>query len=114
MIYTINHRFTSLNKYINAERRNRYMAAKIKKDETNIAYLSLLNKPYITTPCKLKFTWYIKDKRTDADNICFAKKYIIDGMIKAGLIENDSLKYIIGFQDEFIIDKNERVEIEVY
>ena len=114
MIYTINHRFTSLNKYINAERRNRHIAAKIKKDETNIAYVSLIGKQPIDTPCKLKFTWYIKDKRTDADNICFAKKYILDGMMKAELIENDSLQYITGFTDEFVIDKNERVEIEVY
>ena len=114
MMYTINHRFTSLNQYILAERTHRHKAAKLKKAESYIAYLSLLNKPHITTPCRLRFTWYIKDKRTDADNICFAKKYIIDGMVKAGLIENDSLRYIVGFQDEFVIDKNERVEIEVY
>jgi Holliday junction resolvase RusA-like endonuclease len=114
MIYTINHRFTSLNQYISAERRNRYIAAKIKKEETNIAYTQLLGKPPITTPCKLKFTWYIKNKRTDADNICFARKFILDGMIKAELIPDDNMKHIIGFTDEFIIDVNERVEIEVY
>ena len=114
MTYTINHRFTSLNKFINAERSNRYIAAKIKREETSIAHMSLLGKPPITTPCKLKFTWYIKDKRMDPDNISWSKKAVIDGMVKAKLIPDDGLKYITGFTDEFIIDKHERVEIEIY
>ena len=61
----------------------------------------------------MRFTWHVKDKRTDADNIVFAKKFILDGFVKAGIIEDDSMKYIIGFIDDIVIDKNEYVEIEV-
>ena len=31
------------------------------------------NKP-IKTPCKLRFTWYMKDRKKDVDNIAYAKK----------------------------------------
>ena len=115
MIYIINHRFTSLNQYINAERSSWKIASAIKKKETRIAHLSLLGKPKIDCefPIKLRFTWYVKDRKTDLDNIVWAKKGVLDGMIKAGIIPDDSMKYIIGFEDNIIIDKHERVEIEV-
>ena len=112
MKYIIKHRFISLNQYIAKERSNRYVAAKIKKDETNIAYYSLKGKEKIAIPSKLRFIWHVKDKRTDLDNIAFGKKFILDGFVKAGLIVDDSLKYIYGFVDEIVIDKMEYVEIE--
>ncbi|MFK8242839.1 MULTISPECIES: RusA family crossover junction endodeoxyribonuclease [unclassified Facklamia] len=108
----------SLNEYISIERANRHLAAKAKKKQTNLCALyarSAKNSGLIiSTPAKLKFTWYSKNKRKDADNIAFAKKFILDGMVKAKLIENDNQKHIIGFVDEFVLDKaNPRVEIEV-
>ena len=112
-MYKIEYKFTSLNSYINAERTNRYKAAAIKKRETRIAYLSFKGKEKIDTPCRLKFTWLIKDKRRDLDNIGYAKKYILDGMVKAGIIENDGLNQIIGLQDEYIVCDTDGVIVEV-
>ena len=115
MKYIINHRFTSLNNYVNAERTNRHIAAKIKKDETYIGYLSLRGKQPIDCefPVRLRFTWFIKNNRTDSDNIVFAKKFILDSMVNAKIIPEDNMKYINGFEDIIVIDKHERVEIEV-
>ena len=74
---------TALNEFINAERRNRYIAAKIKKDETgycqDVAKKSGLKLQETDFPCALIITWYVKNKRKDADNIAFAKKFILDG-----------------------------------
>lgn len=54
-------------------------------------------------------------RKKDPDNIAFAKKFIFDGMMEAGFIENDNLNYIEGFSDYFIVDKDEesRVIVEV-
>lgn len=109
---TIYYNFTFLNEYINAERRNRYIAAKIKKDTTNAIYYMLLNKPKIQTPARLKFTWLIPHKRRDLDNISFAKKFILDSMVKAKIIPNDNLTHLIGFIDEFEISDQIGVRIE--
>jgi Holliday junction resolvase RusA-like endonuclease len=104
-----------LNEYIKAERtKNYYKAAKIKRVETNKVYMQALNKPLIKTPCKLKFTWHRNTKRNaDLDNIAFAKKFVLDGISKAGVIPNDNLMHILGLQDEIKYSKNEGVEIEV-
>lgn len=63
-------------------------------------------------PADLEFTWYVKDRRKDKDNIAFAKKYIFDGMVSAGLLDNDGWKQIGNWKEKFEVDKEfERVEI---
>lgn len=110
----IEHKFTTLNEYVNAERSNKYIGAKIKREQTDIAYYSLLGTKPIQTPTRLKFTWYCANKRSDLDNICFAKKYILDGMVKAGIIPNDNMRHIIGFEDILIFSDKWAVGMEVY
>ncbi|PQC93499.1 hypothetical protein CUN38_04990 [Enterococcus faecium] len=107
---------TALNEFINAERRNRYVAAKIKKDETgycqDAAEKSDLKLQETDFPCALIITWYVKNKRKDADNIAFAKKFILDGLVESGVLPNDNRKYVQGFADIVKEDKErQRVEI---
>ena len=52
----------------------------------------------------LVFTWVEKDKRRDKDNISAAKKFILDGMQKAGVISNDGWGNIAGWKDKFEIN----------
>ncbi len=107
---------TALNEFINAERRNRFIAAKIKKGETgycqDIAEKSDLKLQETDFPCALIITWYVKNKRKDADNIAFAKKFILDGLVEAGVLPNDNRKYVQGFMDIVKEDK-ERQRIEI-
>ena len=105
--------FTDLNKYINAERSNRFIGAKIKKQNTDNALKQLTKKNVVENyPVNISFTWYTKDIRVDPDNISFAKKYILDALVTKGILKNDTRKFIKGFQDMFEVDaKNPRVEI---
>ncbi|MEG1433063.1 hypothetical protein [Eubacterium sp.] len=109
----------TLNVYIDAERSNRYKAAKIKRDATDICDFStrkaMREGVSFPWPCRIKFTWILKDKRKDPDNVAFAKKFILDGMQQAGFLKNDSLKYIEGFTDcfEVIRGVDEKVIVEV-
>lgn len=65
-------------------------------------------------PLHFHFTWYCPNKRKDPDNISFAKKFILDGLQVAGVIENDGWKQIAGFSDAFYLDKqNPRVELTI-
>lgn len=110
---------TDLNVYINKERGHRQAAAKVKKAMTYKCQTYIMRAMQLgvtfPTPCRLKFTWIIPDKRKDPDNIAFAKKFIFDGMMAAGMIENDNLNHILGFSDHFVISKEEesRVIVEV-
>lgn len=106
---------TDLNTYINAERRNRFLGAKIKKENTEDVISQTMNVKRVNKyPVSIKIKWYSKDQRKDPDNIAFSKKYILDGLVENGILENDGQKQIKGFSDEFFIDNNNpRIEIEI-
>lgn len=61
------------------------------------------------------FSWYLKDKRTDLDNISFMQKFIFDAAQHADVIKNDNLDQVSDIRHTFItIDKTSpRVEIHV-
>lgn len=62
----------------------------------------------------LDITWYCKNKRKDKDNIAAGIKFILDGLVKAGTIENDGWKQVNNFSHSFKVDKdNPRVEVEI-
>lgn len=103
----------SLNQYINECRRNKYAGAKMKKQvENDIGYF--INKlPEFKNPIKIKFIWIENNKRRDLDNVCFAKKFILDSMVKAGKLKDDNRNCVTGFIDEFKYDSKARVILEI-
>lgn len=107
-----------LNKYINAERSNRFIAAKLKKDATELVKLqSLAHAGKLGEfPVDVMFEWHIVPKRgkfLDNDNRSFSKKFILDGLVKAKVIPDDTRKYVGDFNDVFIEDTEEHVIVEL-
>lgn len=114
MIITIPGELTDLNTYIDAERTNRYAGAKIKHNMTYLSFMRARGHKNDFKRQRIIFRWYCKNQKKDPDNISFAKKFILDGMVKAGVLENDGWKQVAGFQDEFYLDKQHpRVEVEL-
>lgn len=70
-----------------------------------------LNKKWYKYPCRITFVWHLKNKRKDLDNVAFAKKFILDGLVKAGTLKNDNLNNVIEFRDKVEFDKKEYVEV---
>lgn len=102
----------SLNDYILKERANKYIGAKIKKDNTNFVLKQLPNIK-IDHKIDIEFNWYCKNKRKDPDNICFARKFILDAMVLKGIIKNDGWKNIGSFKDNFYVNKEEMIELRI-
>ena len=110
-----------LNTYIKNNRANRMKGAKSKRAYTRLCAVSVkaaMNKGLEIKedemPIDLHFKWYVPSKRKDKDNIAFGKKFILDGMLKAGLLENDGWKQIGNFKDSFYVDKEKpRVVVEI-
>ena len=109
---------TDLNQHIKALSGNRFAGGALKKKETERVYWECKEQkiaPIKKYPIKIQFKWYSKDKRKDIDNVAFGKKFILDGMVMAGVLEGDGRKFINGFTDEFYIDsENPRTEISYY
>lgn len=112
---TIPGRFPSLNDYISAERANSRYAAKIKRDETRRVADAASGIGSVKSPVTVYFNWIEPNARRDIDNVAFAKKFILDGLVKAGVLAGDSRKHVIGLSDSFseIDPINPRVEITI-
>lgn len=117
MKLTIPGELCDLNTYIKNLNSNRWSGNQVKQDETyRVASLARVTRmPEMTKyPVHITYDWYCKDQRKDTDNVAFAKKFINDGLVQAGVLENDSRKFVAGFTDRFFIDKNNpRVEIDI-
>ena len=107
----------NLNDYTKACRTNKFAGSKMKKEaEQFIGYeiKRQLKGQSILGTAELKFRWYEPNRKRDLDNVCFAKKFILDALVSNKVIESDGWQGVRGFTDEFYVDKdNPRIEVEI-
>ena len=106
-------RLPSCNEYITAERSNKHLAAKIKRETDQLICWQIKRMKPIAQKVRIKFIWYEENARRDPDNVCFAKKFILDAMQKAGKLKNDNAKWIAGFQDDYSYGGIQGVAIQI-
>lgn len=112
---TIPGRLTGLNEYIADERTNRYKAAKLKRKNEDIIATAIkqqLRGIEVKSPVEMHYLWVEPDRRRDRDNIAFAKKFVQDALVNAGVLRDDGWNHVVGFSDRFGVDKiNPRIEV---
>lgn len=115
MKITIPYDFTTLNEYISAERSHRYLAAEIKKRETEMARMYGLQSGCQAQkyPVSIICHWYKTDARTDPDNIQFGIKFILDGFVLAGVLRADNWKAISKTSNTFELSNRDYVVVEI-
>ena len=65
-------------------------------------------------PVQLNITWYEPNDRKYIDNITFATKFIQDSLVRTGILDDDSRKYINQVNHSVFTDKeNPRIEVEI-
>ena len=64
------------------------------------------------TPCELVITFFEKTKKRDVDNIQSSVKFILDALQKAGILKNDSRKYVKQIYSTVKDAKENRVLVE--
>ena len=106
-------RLPSLNQYINECRRNKYAGAKMKKQvEGDIGWY--INKlPKYNKPIEIHFHWIEENKKRDLDNVCFANKFLLDSMVKAGKLKDDNRNFVTGFTDTFEYGEESKVILDI-
>lgn len=111
--FTIEGRFCGLNEFYRAQH---FKQAKLKAEaEARVVEAA---RAAGLKPCKCRVfyrvTWYEQNRRRDLDNVAFGKKFIQDGLVKAGILENDSAEYVAGFSDHFAYDsEHPRVVVSI-
>jgi len=57
-------------------------------------------------PVWLNFTWIEPNKRRDKDNVAAGgRKFILDSLVRDGVIRSDGWRYVVGWIDRFEIQK---------
>lgn len=104
-----------LNAYINAERRNRFSAANIKKEWTEIIATEVKAQKIksMQTPISIFYEWIMPNAKKDRDNVMFGQKFIQDGLVKAGIIKNDGWNDIFIIQHVFEVDRTSKPKVIV-
>lgn len=117
--FIVKQKLPSLNDYTAACRSNKYVGAKFKAEvEEAIGWdirqglasgaLHKTNKAVM-----VRFEWHESTKKRDADNIASAKKFILDALVKCGVIKDDSRRYVKGFYDKIVDDKRDFVIVDL-
>lgn len=99
----------SLNEYINVCRTNKYAAASFKKQQEESLMWFLKKLPVFEKPVSIHFHWIEKNQKRDIDNIAFAKKFILDALVKLGKLKDDNQQYVKSFTDTFEISNATKV-----
>lgn len=97
--------YPSLNEYIQAERSNRFKGAKLKKDYTEATQMMVARyRGAVKSKADIHFEWHTS-RRVDPDNLDFARKFILDGLVRVGVLIDDNQKYIGRLSSEVVKDK---------
>lgn len=105
-----------LNEFINIQRTHPQAGNQAKRKNTarcKHATLAAIKQGLtIPVPTTIRIIWYCKNRRKDPDNIAFAVKFILDGLVNAGALDNDGWDQVKRISHEFKVDsKNPRVEV---
>ena len=113
MIVKIDMKLPSANEYIDVCRTNKYKAAQFKRDVENQIALFLKRLPRFEQPIRIRFHWIEENKRRDLDNIAFAKKFILDTLVKLGKLKDDNRKCVTMFTDTFAYGDEAKVILDI-
>lgn len=108
--FKIQGRMQALNDYIKDNRgaKGKFMGNKMKQAQTDDVAEQIQKfadqfydgrVPYVSGLVRVEFHWIEINRKRDPDNFIFAKKFILDGMVKAGMLPNDGWNNIAGFVD---------------
>lgn len=114
--FEIDKRLMGLNEYTKINRNNKYAGNEAKQREQ--AYImwcikEQLGNLKIDKPVIGHFTWIEENKRRDLDNVCFAKKFILDALVEAGVLADDNRKIVTNFTDSFEYADKSKVIVEL-
>lgn len=118
--FIIEEKLPSLNDVITKNRTNRYVGAKFKKSIEDIigwsikkALLTKTLKP-VYSACVIEIDWHEATKRRDADNIQSSQKFILDAMVKNGILPNDNRRYVKQIFHNIVDDEIDYVVVRIY
>lgn len=104
-----------LNEIIDAAKMTPYAYRELKKTYTElVAWEAVKQKIPFYDKADFTILWYCPDRRHDKDNIMAGTKFILDGLVTAGILKNDGWNQIGSIEHIFGVDRlKPRIEVEI-
>ena len=118
-IFTIKAKLPSLNDVIAKNRANRYMGAKFKRDVEEVCgwaikqALTMKTLRPIKSSCVIYIDWHEATMRRDVDNIQSSQKFVLDAMVKNGILPNDNRRWVKQIRHQIIDDADDFVVVRI-
>lgn len=115
--FKIDLKLPSLNDVIGENRGCKYTGASLKKNiEKQIAAyirVAVAKKTlrHVDEPVVVVIRWHEKDKRRDVDNVESGNKFILDALVKNGILNNDNRRWVKQIYPKLIDDTETYVEV---
>jgi Holliday junction resolvase RusA-like endonuclease len=112
--FTITTKLPTLNEYILAERTNKFAGAALKKKFTDICSwqsLQLRGKVNKDEIHSVTIDWHLPTKKSDPDNVSFAVKFLLDGLVTASILKNDGANQIHSLTHNFHYGEKYFIEV---
>ena len=65
-------------------------------------------------PCEIYIEWHEKTKRRDVDNIQSSQKFILDALVKNGILKNDGQRWVKQIYHNVIPSDSDYVVVSLY
>lgn len=106
-------RLPGTNEIIDAAKSHYGSYAALKRMNTELVAWVSKRIPAMTS-VEISITWHEPNEKRDIDNVAGGTKFILDGLVMAGRIPNDTQRYVKAINHRFTVDrKNPRVEVEI-
>ena len=109
-------RLVGLNEYTRACRSHWSRGARLKRQQTELVawYARAAGAHGHEGPVEVTCEWHERDARRDLDNVSFAAKFVLDGLVMAGVIAGDDQAHVTGIEHRFLVSPDwPRVVVEV-
>lgn len=98
----------NLNDILDAAKANKHVYAKLKETWTDaVAWAAKASRAPKFGRVWLSFRWQEPNQKRDPDNVAAGKKFILDGLKRAGVLSSDGWKQVAGWADEFVVEAGE-------
>lgn len=83
----------------------------MKRKYTDLFALKLAGFEPQSKSVDIEIRWIYKERRRDPDNIMAGQKFILDGLVKNGVLANDTLAHINSISHSFAKGDEDAVEV---
>lgn len=113
--FWVDHRFPSTNEYISECRKSAYAGHTMKRTLDEIVAWSCKSQgiKQVRVPVVVCIRYFEPNRRRDLDNIYFASKFILDGMVKAGVLADDNQQHVKDVKSYYTIRPGENASVKV-